>query len=240
MARRVWAFIIDLALIGVLVALAWAPLALAIGPPLRFEPVFPILPAERSCETLGQRTTRDAAGAETRVREQVCTTTYAGLWKNRDYVRSEETRRGDTRTGSVTYYPVDEAGHPQVVLTDTLIAILVLILYFTWLEGAPSGMTLGKLALNMKVVGERGGPANRKAALARSLVKMGPLALMYAAALWLPPALGRSVASPAAVSGTVNLVLGFLALAGFALTLVTVHRRALHDLVAGTVVVTVP
>ncbi|MEX0874169.1 MAG: RDD family protein [Actinomycetota bacterium] len=73
-------------------------------------------------------------------------------------------------------------------LQDFLLSALLSVLYFSLLEGRPSGQTVGKRLFRIRVVDfERGTPIDYRRALARSIGKIlsgVPLGLGYLWMLW--------------------------------------------------------
>lgn len=99
-----------------------------------------------------------------------------------------------------------------------VLSFVLWLLYFSWAQGR-WGRTLGKRAMGISVVRARdGGPAG------------------YVRATW-RTVFGLAVAVPARVVGSASAVLGLLGLVDLAWILGDGRRQALHDKVAGTIVV---
>lgn len=87
---------------------------------------------------------------------------------------------------------VNLVGLPLVLALDTVIAqvanVLIAIIYFSMLEGGPTGQTLGKRALGIRVIDfERGGPIGIGRGAIRyfgRIVSTIPLLLGYFWMLW--------------------------------------------------------
>ena len=112
-------------------------------------------------------------------------------------------------------------------------------LYSVWMH-ARHGQTLGKMATRVKVldVGEDRIPNLRQAFLRDiGTVVMNSVAFLFLAQLVVT---GRYVEG-AEINATPRMILGFAAMAWFLLEVITMltneKRRALHDFIAGTVVV---
>ena len=232
--KRVWAFIIDQFLVGALVACVWAPLVLAVGSPLRFEPLLPIIEPQTDCRLVDEVDTRTLDGAETSVREHICTITYFERWKGYEYVRDQQTVSGGIRYTSTTYYPTDQEGNPIWVIDDGLITALVLLIYFTLLEGTASGRTVGKFVLGLKVVGEEGAAMTKGRAFVRNLVKLLPVVVLYTASAWNVPLAAMLQTSVSSALEVVGLTVVLVMFVGFALVFLTPARQAFHDLLSST------
>ena len=168
------------------------------------------------------------------VTEHICTTTYFKRWKSYEHVRDQQTVSDGVRFTSTTYYPTDQEGKPIWVINDGLIITLVLLIYFTLLEGTASGRTLGKFMLGLTVVGEEGVAMTKGRAFARSLVKLLPIIVLYTAGVWSDPLAGGLRTSPSLVVEVVGLTMALLMFGGFALVFLTPQRQAFHDLLSST------
>lgn len=112
-------------------------------------------------------------------------------------------------------------------------------LYFTLLENSKWQATLGKLALRIKVTDQNGNRVSLLRANARYwskaplilMILIGPLiAALLEATTWNKPILDVAV-------GRVILIVVFIVFIGFIMAGFTQKKQALHDIIAGTLVV---
>ncbi len=234
LTKRVWAFIIDLSIVGVLVAGAWAPLVLAVGDPLRFEPLFGF--SETDCEVIEEAEFQNAGGRTTRVLEQACISTYFGLWRSYDRVRSEDTLQYNIHHSYFAAWPTDSAGRPIMVVTDGLVTAFALLIFFTLCEGSALRGTPGKFLFGLQVVNEDGERLNLPSAFGRNLTKLLPIIAMYAISFWNQPLAGLLAVPVSAATGIGLLMASVLLLGGGAVSLVTRRRQTFHDLISHALV----
>ncbi len=104
--------------------------------------------------------------------------------------------------------PDDAAGMVAVVIAAVgaiwLLAMIIQVLYFTFMESSKTQATLGKMALGIIVTDMDGAPLNFSKALVRNLCRL---------------------------LSNLTMFIGYI-IAGF-----TAKKQALHDIIAGTLVV---
>ena len=232
--RRLWAFIIDLAVVSLIAAAVWAPLAERVGDPLRFEPFY--LTPEMTCTEVESFDRTDDEGRRVRMTDELCELVYLGRWRSYQRFRTEAVGGNGPGYSNSVAYAADAAGNPITVFTDGLAAMLLLLVMFTVLEASALRASLGKLILGLEVVGEDGGRLGGGAAFARNLMKLLPFMVLYTPGYWGPPLAGLldSDLTGALVVG--SMTAGVLILAETALAVVAPRYQTLYDRVAHAVV----
>jgi uncharacterized RDD family membrane protein YckC len=118
-------------------------------------------------------------------------------------------------------------------LAGFLLLTMPVILYFAILESTPTGATLGKRALGLRVLNLNGGPLEFGHALLRSAVKFLPWELSHFTVWQLFYGTSKHVTLPIWAGATIGVV--YLLVAAYLMTLfVGRSHRTIYDRIAGS------
>ena len=132
-------------------------------------------------------------------------------------------------TAGTTLWLLWEVTIPGPTRLASLIALGIAIVYFTLCESSRAQATLGKLWVGLKVTDRHGRQLTFGQALLRAVGKVLPV-LPLGFGLLMPPAGGAALAA----AWTAVILLGLSLL----LLVMTPRKQALHDLIAGILVMT--
>ena len=173
--RRVFAWIIDWVIVSVAVSSAFLMLAAAIpglANVVTLSMPFKLFTTERTLESKTNDST-EPGGAALSTTETIIEDTVAGQWS---YVyRVTETKKtgpGAARSTTTKRQQIDPVTRQDIKTTglDKIIMIALLI-YWILMEASRQQASIGKLALGMKVVDERGARLTIPRAVGRNLLK---------------------------------------------------------------------